>query len=91
MGRKKPTRLRATPARLTTARMRGDDKDGSIGNPFLLFFQGQGCLNRTLNIFSVEYKPEVSQGGSVICPIFSLMMSQAFLGNLLERKKRGIP
>jgi len=38
MGRKKPTILRATPARLTTARMREDDKDDSIGNslsPFL--------------------------------------------------------
>ena len=30
MGRKKPTILRATPARLTTTRMREDDKDDSI-------------------------------------------------------------
>jgi len=91
MGRKKPTILRATPARLITARLREDDKDDSIGNPFLLLFQGQDCLNRTLKMFSVEYKLGLSQGGSVICPISSLTMSQAFLGNLPERKKRGIP
>src|SRR6266516_4877057 len=46
MGRKKPTILRATPARLTTTRMREDDTDDRIGNAFLLLFQGQGCLNR---------------------------------------------
>src|SRR2546425_8506743 len=72
MGRKKPTILRATPTRPTTARMREDDKDDCIGNPFLLLFQGQDCLNRTLKMFSVEYKLGVSQGGSVICPISSL-------------------
>src|SRR5260370_11125954 len=73
MGRKKPTRLRATPARLTTARTREDEKDDRIGNPFLLLFQGQDCLTRTRKMFSVEYKPGVSQGGSVICPIASLL------------------
>src|SRR5260370_7151955 len=72
MGRKKPTRLRANPARLTTTRTREDDKDDRIGNPFLLLFQGQDCLTRTRKMFSVEYKPGVSQGGSVICPIASL-------------------
>src|SRR5438105_10766908 len=36
MGRKKPTILRVTPARLITARMREDDKDDSIGNPLTL-------------------------------------------------------
>jgi hypothetical protein len=78
MGRKKPTILRATPARLTTARMREDEKDDNIVNPFLLLFQGQDCLNRRRKMFSVEYKPGVSQGGSVICPISSVTMSQAF-------------
>jgi hypothetical protein len=32
-------------------------------------------------MFSLEYKPGVSRGGRVICPISSLTMSQAFLGN----------
>src|SRR2546425_12998845 len=91
MGRKKPPILRATPARLITARLREDDKDDSIGNPFLLLFQGQDCLNRTLKMFSVEYKLGVSQGGSVICPISSLTISQAFLGNLPERSSMSSP
>jgi hypothetical protein len=39
-------------------------------------------------MFSVEYKPGVSQGGSVICPISFLTMSQALLGNLIRKMKR---
>ena len=30
-------------------------------------------------MFSLEYKPGVSRGGSVICPISSLTMSQVLL------------
>src|SRR5205823_4340727 len=71
--------LRVTPARLITARMREDDKDDGIGNPFLLLFQGQDCLNRTPNMFFVEYKLGIFQGGSVICPMSSLTISQVWL------------
>src|SRR5258706_16194308 len=91
MGRKKATRLRATPARLTSARMREDDKDDCIGNPFLLLFQEPDCLHRTFNMFSLEYKPGVSRGGRVICPISSLTMSQAFLRireTLLDQREK---
>ena len=31
-------------------------------------------------MFPLEYKPGVSRGGRVICPISSLTMSQAFSG-----------
>src|SRR5260370_32444873 len=88
MGRKKPTRLRATPARLTIARTREDDKDNRIGNPFLLLFQGQDCLTRTRKMFSVEYKPGVSQGGSVICPIASLFCYDLSASTIPSSPKR---
>jgi hypothetical protein len=42
-------------------------------------------------MFSLEYKPGVSQGGSVICPISSLTMSQVFLGireALLDQREK---
>ena len=49
--------------------MREDEKDDNIVHLFLPLFQEQDGLNRTRKMFSVEYKPGVSQGGSVICPI----------------------
>jgi hypothetical protein len=42
-------------------------------------------------MFSLEYKPGVSWGGRVICPISSLTMSQVFLGNreaLLDQREK---
>jgi hypothetical protein len=42
-------------------------------------------------MFSLEYKSGVSWGGRVICPISSLTMSQAFLGNreaLLDQREK---
>ena len=38
-------------------------------------------------MFSLEYKPGVFRGGSVICPISSLTMSQVFLGNLPDKEE----
>src|SRR6266700_2174328 len=69
--------LRVNQKTLPFSRMRkimtvGTMSDDGIGNPFLLPIQGQGRLNRTYNMFSLEYSQEYRGEGGSSVPFLSL-------------------